>query len=276
PKSHKGDYGRIFILAGSEGLTGAAHLAGMGALRMGAGLVTVGVPLKVYPIIARREAEVMVRPFPSTREGTLADKGFGLLQKFLKSQNVLALGPGLSQNRDTQKLIRRLVARTSLPVVIDADGLNAFCGYLSSLKKSRGRAVLTPHPGEFVRLFSGDLTSEEAVRRKRAVEIASRFGAVLVLKGHRTVVAAPSGQVYVNATGNPGMATGGTGDILTGMIAALIGQHFSLFDAARFGVYIHGLAGDLAAREIGQISLTAGDILQFVPLAIQKSRGKTL
>ncbi|MBI3306865.1 MAG: NAD(P)H-hydrate dehydratase [Candidatus Omnitrophica bacterium] len=269
--SHKGDYGRIFILAGSRGLAGAAHLAGMGALRAGAGLVTVGVPGKIYSLVARREAELMVRPFPSTAKGSLAQRGLKEILHFSKSQDVLALGPGLSTFFETQKVIRDIVAKTKNPLVVDADGLNAFRGHLSQMRYVANRAVFTPHPGEFLRLFGGQkLGPSEGERKKRAKEIAMRFKIVLVLKGFHTVIADPSGRMTVNPTGNPGMATGGTGDILTGIIAAFIGQGLSLYDSARFGVFFHGLAGDLAAKKIGQTSLIAGDILNYLPPAFRQ------
>lgn len=269
PTAHKGDFGRVFILAGSRGLAGAAHLAGMGALRAGAGLVTVGVPDPIYNIAARREAEVMVKPFPSTREGSLGQKALKPIEQFLKTQDVLALGPGLSQNAETQKLVRTLLQRNTLPVVIDADALNALGGR-TPLLKNCGQAVLTPHPGEFVRLFGGKLSRADSLRKKRARETAMRFKVTIVLKGHRTVVAAPDGRLYWNPTGNPGMATAGAGDVLTGILAALIGQRFSLWDAARFAVFFHGLAGDLAAKKFGQTSLVAGDLLNFLPAAFKK------
>ena len=269
PTAHKGDFGRVFILAGSRGLAGAAHLVGMGALRAGAGLVTVGVPDRIYNIVARREAEVMVRPFPSTREGSIGQKALRPIRQFLKTQDVLAVGPGLSQNAETQKWVRTLLQRNTLPVVIDADALNALRGHTLLLKKC-GRAVLTPHPGEFVRLFGGRLGRADSIRKKRARETAQRFGVTMVLKGHRTVVAAPDGRVYRNPTGNPGMATAGAGDVLTGILAALIGQGFSLWDAARFAVFFHGLAGDLAAKKIGPTGLVAGDLLNFLPAAFKK------
>ncbi|MCB9799462.1 MAG: NAD(P)H-hydrate dehydratase [Candidatus Omnitrophica bacterium] len=267
--SHKGDFGRVFILAGSKGLAGAAHLAAMGALRSGAGLVTLGVPEKVYTVLARREAEVMVKPFTSTPQGTLALQSFRAIDRFSGNQDVIAFGPGLSTQSSTQKLILKMIAAFKQPLVIDADGLNALKGHLDVLKKAGRRAILTPHPGEFKRLFGGRLSDKTLERKKRANQVAKKYGIYLVLKGHQTVVAAPDGQVYVNSTGNPGMATGGSGDVLTGVIAALIGQKFSLWDAACFGVYLHGLAGDLAARKIGQVSLVAGDILDYLPEAIR-------
>lgn len=269
--SHKGDFGRVFVLAGSRGLTGAAHLSSTAALRAGAGLVTLGVPEKIYSILARREAEVMVRPFPSTAGGSFSFRAFEPALDFLKTQDVLAIGPGLSQNPETQKFVREIIRQSRVPLVLDADALNALKGHANLLRKCRGRAVLTPHPGEFVRVFGGKLSAADSVRKRRAAETAKKFGILLVLKGNHTLVAHRDGKIYLNRTGNPGMATGGTGDVLTGVIAALIGQKFSLWDAARFGVYLHGLAGDLAAKKIGEVGLAAGDILNDLPAAIQSS-----
>ncbi len=266
---HKGDMGRVFILAGSRGMTGAANLAGMGALRSGAGLVTVGVPDAVYLIIAKRESELMVRPLPSTNKGTFSLESFSEIKRLCATQDVLAIGPGLSQHVTTQKLVRKVLQGTELPLVIDADALNALKGNLEVLKACRGRAVLTPHPGEFLRLFGGKLDETDAFRRERAAEIAKKYQVVLVLKGHHTVVASPAGECYINPTGNPGMATAGSGDVLTGILAALIGQGLSSFEAACLGVHVHGLAGDRAAKKIGQISLTASDLLRFLPEAFQ-------
>jgi NAD(P)H-hydrate epimerase len=267
--AHKGTFGRVFILAGSRGMTGAAHLAGMGALRSGAGLVTVGVPDAVYLILARRDDEIMVRPLPSTSKGTLSDKGFLEIKRFCATQNVLAIGPGLSRHATTQKLIRKILQETDLPVVIDADCLNALKGHLRVLDACRGRSVLTPHPGEFTRIFGGKLNDSDALRKKRASEVAKKHGVVIVLKGHHTVVASPERDLHINTTGNPGMATAGSGDVLTGVIAALLGQGRSCFEAACLGAHVHGLAGDMAAKKIGQISLTAGDILRFLPDAFK-------
>jgi ADP-dependent NAD(P)H-hydrate dehydratase / NAD(P)H-hydrate epimerase len=267
--AHKGDFGRVFILAGSRGMTGAAHLTGMAALRSGAGLVTVGIPDAVYLIIAKRESELMTRPLPSTPKGTLSLKGFSEVERFCLTQDVLAIGPGLSQHITTQKLIRKVLQATGLPLVVDADGLNALKGHLKVLEACRGRAVLTPHPGEFIRVFGGKLNDSATLRKKRASEVAREQGVVMVLKGHHTVVASPEGEIFVNTTGNPGMATAGSGDVLTGVISALIGQGLAPFEAAAFSVHIHGLAGDMAGKTIGQISLTAGDILHFLPDAFR-------
>lgn len=269
--SHKGDYGRVFIVAGSRNFSGAAYLAGLAALRCGAGLVTLGVPDAIHAIVARRQPELMVMPLPSTKQGTLSKRALKPILDFLPTQDILAIGPGLSQQPETQKLIREVIAKSSCPLVIDADGLNALKGHQKTFSYCQNRAILTPHPGEFKRLLGPRLTLAGMTRRKMAQEAAEKIGVILVLKGHQTVVADPSGKIYINTTGNPGMATGGTGDVLTGMIAALLGQGFSAWDAARFGVYLHGAAGDKAAREKGEISLIAGDLLEFLPAVLRKN-----
>ena len=269
PTVHKGDMGRVFILAGSRGMTGAAHLAGMAALRSGAGLVTIGIPDAVYLVIAKRESELMIRSFPSTNKGTLSLKGVPEIERFCATQNVLAIGPGLSQHITTQKLIRKILQTTELPLVVDADGLNALKGHLKVLDACGGRAVLTPHPGEFLSVFGGKLDDSDVLRKKRALNAAQKHGGVIVLKGHRTVIVTPKGDCHINTTGNPGMATAGSGDVLTGMIAALMGQGLSYFEAACLGAHVHGLAGDMAAKKIGQTSLIAGDLLRFLPEAFK-------
>lgn len=269
-RANKNDFGRIFILAGSRGLTGAASLASFAALRAGAGLVTLGCPEAVYSILARRYPEVMVRPFPSTSQGTLSERGFAEILRFSKKQDVLAIGPGLGRHPETARLLGRLLVQSRLQLVLDADGINAFQGRAALLRRSFAPPILTPHSGELIRVFGGKLPRTDSERKKRSVEIARAFKIILVLKGWHTVVAAPYGRVWVNSTGNPGMATGGTGDVLTGIIAALVGQGIFPYDAARFGVYLHGLAGDWAARKTGEVSLVAGDLTQFLPAAIQR------
>ena len=268
--SQKGDFGRVFVLAGSRGLTGAAHLAALAALRGGAGLVSLGCPEAVYPVLARRESEVMVRPFASTRAGSLAWRARGPLLKFLAGQDVFALGPGLSRASETARLIRSLVGTVRLPTLLDADGLNAFEGFAPP----RGRhLVLTPHPGEFKRLFRRACPADERGRVRLAALTAKKFGVVLVLKGHCTVIASPGGRVRVNPTGNPGLAKGGSGDVLTGLIAALMGQGLSPFDAAWAGVYVHGLAADLALRRASERSLVALDVIASLGAAFRKLTG---
>ena len=265
--SHKGDYGRIFVLAGSHGMSGVCFLTSMAALRSGAGLVTVGIPKSLTLPLARKMTEAMTFPLPETPAGTLSDRAFSSAKRFLEKQDVLAIGPGLSLNLKTQFLIRKIVLASRKPMVIDADALTAFSGKTSLLKKIKSPTILTPHAGEFARLFGGKAPGSDSERKKRALEAAKKFRVILVLKGYGTVVASPGGEIYVNGTGNPGMATGGSGDVLTGVIAAMLGQGVRPFEAACFGVFVHGLAGDFAARKKGQISLIAGDILDALPRA---------
>lgn len=270
PTSHKGDYGRIFVLAGSRGMSGACYLTSMAALRSGAGLVTVGVPESLLLPLSRRMTEAMMKGLPETKKGSLSQNAHRQIQSFLKTQDVLAVGPGLSQNSETQALIRKTILGSHKPMVIDADGLNAFKGKTNLLRKLKADAILTPHPGEFVRLFGGSISKTESERKKRSSEIARKFKVQLVLKGHDTVVASPNGEIYINQTGNPGMATGGSGDVLTGIIAAMLGQKIEPFKAACFGVSIHGLAGDLAANEKTETSMVASDIIDCLPRAFKK------
>lgn len=272
--SHKGDYGRIFILAGSRGLSGACVLAAVAALRSGAGLVTVGVPESLVIPLTRQLTEAMTKPFPETDQGTLDARAFSAILKFAKTQNVIAIGPGLSQHPSTQTLVQKLITGVGKPMVIDADGLNALIGRTSLLKKLKSPAVLTPHPGEFVRLFGKPVPHGRKERCARAAQAAKEFRVVLVLKGNETVVAFPEGGIYVNRTGNSGMATGGAGDVLTGIIAGLLGQGLKPFQAASAGVYLHGLAGDLAAKKMGEVSLIAGDILNHLPSAFRNVLGR--
>ncbi len=280
--SHKGNYGRVLILAGSQGLSGACVLASEAAVRSGAGLVTVGVPRSLLLPLTKRFTEAMMKPFPETSSGSLGLKALKPVQDLLKTQDVLALGPGLSQNKETQKLIRRIALNSKKTMVLDADGLTAFVHHTNLFRKLKAEVILTPHPGEFVRLFSAKgrispsaeaakIPRTETERKNTALSVAKKFKVVVVLKGSQTVVASPNGKVFVNSTGNPGMATGGTGDVLTGVIAALLGQGLAPFDAARAGVYIHGLTGDLAKKKFGEISLTAGDVLQTLPAAFRKA-----
>lgn len=272
PDTHKGDYGHVLVVAGSIGMTGAPVLCASGALRAGAGLVTLGVPESVYFIVASQLAEVMVHPLPETLRGHLGASAWAALKPLAAKADAIACGPGLSQEPATAALVRRLVSQVDLPIVLDADGVVAFAGrYRSLLQKAKGPVVITPHPGEMARLLG---VSTQAIQRKRlavAAQVAKILRVTVVLKGHRTVVASPTGKRFVNTTGNPGMATAGMGDLLTGMIGALIGQGLVPFTAAKAGVYLHGLAGDLAAAKVGQVSLTAGDVLAALPDAFLRT-----
>lgn len=275
PSAHKAHFGKVLIIAGSKGLTGAAHLCAEACLRSGAGLTTLGVPETVYTVLARRcSAEVMVRAFPANSKGSFSKLSARGIERFSLTQDVVAIGPGLSQNPDTQAMIRSLLIKTQhQPLVIDADALNALKNHTEVLKSCRGRAILTPHAGEFSRLFKVTLSDDQKDRIAKAKTYSQKHQVIIVLKGRRTIVASPEGRVYINATGNPGMASGGTGDVLTGIIAALLGQGFSCWDAARFGVYAHGRAGDLAARKFGQVAMTASDIIDFLPVIYKKILG---
>ena len=273
PDTHKGDYGHVFALAGSAGLTGAAYLTSQAAITSGSGLVTLGIPKSLNPIMARKLIEVMARPLAETKAQSLSLKAFAEIKKFCDKIDVLAIGPGLSQNKETQALVRKVISKINKPMVIDADGLNALAGHLDTFRRTKdegGMTILTPHPGEMARLTGKSRDYVQANRKKVAKEFAKKYNVILVLKGHRTVVASPDGKIYINKTGNPGMASGGVGDVLTGMIASFLGQGLPAFDAARFAVYAHGLAGDLAAKEKGQLSLIATDVLNKIPTVLKK------
>lgn len=267
PDAHKGDFGHVFVVAGSPGLSGAAVLCAEAALRSGAGLVTLGIPKSLnIAIIKRKPLEVMTLPLPETKEGALSLAGYRKIRGFIDGVDVVALGPGVGRNTSTQGLVRKIIAECSKPLVIDADALNALKGRLDLLRRTM---ILTPHPGEMARLLGIRVEEVQAKRIEIARKFAVASGATVVLKGHRTVIADPSG-VYVNKTGNAGMATAGSGDVLTGMIAAFLGQGLDAFTAAKCAVYLHGAAGDRAAREKTQISLIASDIIAKIPEAIKR------
>ncbi len=275
-QAHKGDFGHVLILAGSVGKMGAAALAARAALRAGAGLVTVATPKSALPIIASLGMEFMTEPLPETDAGTVSLRSFdyGRLDKLVEGKTALALGPGIGTVLETAEFVRTAVNRYDLPLVLDADGLNAFAHCMPAFRASGGYespAVLTPHPGEMSRL-TGQPTAEIQARRvETAREFAAKYRVHLVLKGYRTVSAAPNGQAWVNPTGNPGMATGGTGDVLTGLLAGLLAQHSerTAAEVVAGAVYLHGLAGDFAARELGQASLIAGDLIEALPRAFK-------
>ncbi len=278
---HKGDCGKIFILAGSTGLTGAACLASLSALRIGAGLVTLGVPESLNPIFEIKLTEVITRPLPDVgKKGALALRGLGGIAPLLQNSDCHAIGPGLGQHFETLELVRRLVtARINQPLVLDADGLNAFAKDSSSLKNLPYPLIITPHIGELSRLINLSIEEIAQDRIKIARKVAQEYNLILVFKGAPTLVAEPSGQVYINSTGNPGMATAGSGDVLTGMIVGLLGQKLKLqkdksvqeiaLESALAGVFLHGLAGDMAEKEKTEYGLVAGDILDEIPEALK-------
>jgi NAD(P)H-hydrate epimerase len=258
-ESHKGDFGRVLIVAGSLGKTGAAHLAALGALRSGAGLVTIATPRSCVATIASMGAEYMTVPLEETPSGTI---DFAALDRVLDiTADVIAVGPGLGQEPSTAAFVHGLVERAGVPIVLDADGINAFSGDPDRLTGRDGvDVVITPHPGEMARLINGTIEAVQHDRLGHAREFAAAHKVHVVLKGHRTIVAGPDGRSFVNLTGNPGMATGGTGDLLTGMIAAWFAQLLDAEAACKLSVYLHGAAGDLAEADEGQIALMATDI----------------
>ena len=265
PDSHKGDFGHVLVIAGSLGYTGAAYLASQAALLSGAGLVTLAAGKSLHGILASKLAEVMVKPFFETRDASLSLMALKDLLAFSEKCNVVALGPGISQNKETQELVRSLIAKLNKPVVLDADGINAMAGHADLLKSAKSGLILTPHPGEMSRLTGKDISEIQKDRNNVAIGFAREYNTVLVLKGHETIVADPAGQIFVNTTGNAGMASGGSGDVLTGMIAAFVAQGCTPFDAAVLGAYFHGLAGDIAAKEKGLLSLIATGLLNKLP-----------
>ncbi|MGD1101781.1 MAG: NAD(P)H-hydrate dehydratase [Terriglobia bacterium] len=272
--SHKGSYGHVLILAGSLGKTGAAAMAARAALRAGAGLVTVATAKSALPIVATLGVEFMTEALPETEGGAISLRALEgpRLDKLVAGKTVLAVGPGIGAHPETAELVRAVVNRYSLPLVLDADGLNAFAGFMEFFRQDVrpvGATVFTPHPGEMARLTGKTTAQIQAQRVAVAREFSQHFGVTLVLKGFRTLIAAPDGQVEVNPTGNPGMATGGTGDVLTGLVAGLLAQYptHPVGEVATAAVYLHGLAGDLAAAELGQPSMLAGDLLEKIPQA---------
>lgn len=266
PQGHKGTYGRVLVIAGSRGMAGAAGLAGMGALRGGAGLVTVACPAEIAGIVAGYEPSYLTRPIPGDPEGRFDRQAAAELLAL--RADVVALGPGLGQSDSLADLVAELIGAIGVPLVIDADGLNLLAGRLAALARRPQATVLTPHVGEFARLAGCSTAQVLAGREERAADFAREHGVVLVLKGHRTLVT--DGQrLAVNHTGNPGMATGGAGDVLTGLVSALIGQGLAPFEAAWLAVHLHGLAGDIVAQRASQVSLIARDLVDGLPAAFQ-------
>lgn len=272
PSAHKGTFGHAGIIAGSVGKTGAAALAANAALRTGTGLVTVATPTSVNDVLESKLLEAMTVPMPETKARTLARTGLDRLLSFAQARDAVALGPGLTTHPETVELVQTLIPRLERPSVLDADALNALAGRTALLTDCKVPPILTPHPGEMARL-EGD-TSPHSINADRigtATRFAQRRNVWLVLKGARTVVAHPDGRVAICPTGNPGMATAGSGDILTGMLVGLLAQRLDPWAAACVGTYFHGLAGDLAAADQGSIGMTAGDIIEHIPHAFAQT-----
>jgi len=280
-EGNKGSYGHVLVIGGSLGKAGAAAMAGFAALRSGAGLSTIATPTSLLPTVSSFHPEVMTEPLRETKDGTISLQALGSGLDTLLERKTLAIGPGVSRNTETAEFVRATVkgngkkpgSTSIVNMVVDADALNAFEGATDQLHGLGRTVVITPHPGEMSRLTGLSIAEIQANRLEVARNFASKHDLIVVLKGHRTLVAAADGTVWANPTGNPGMATGGTGDILTGMVASLIAQHPDTpLEATALAVYLHGLAGDLAVASIGENSLTATDLLRFLPQAFAQTR----
>lgn len=270
PDAHKGTFGHLLVVAGSIGKTGAAALAGRAALRSGAGLVTIACPASQQPIVAALGMETMTEPLPETPSQSLALKAKDRLLDLAARVEAVALGPGISLDPETQSLVRELVTEVGRPMVVDADGLTALAGHLDVLKRVPAARCLTPHPGEMARMLGITVAEVQADRIEAVRAVCQRYGMYVALKGARTVIGEPGGKVVLNPTGNPGMASGGAGDVLTGMVGAFLARGLPPWAALQAAVYLHGLAGDLAREEQGEEGLIAGDILESIPRAIVK------
>jgi hydroxyethylthiazole kinase-like uncharacterized protein yjeF len=272
-ESNKGNYGHVLVIGGSLGKAGAAAMAGISALRAGAGLSSVATAKSVLSTVAGFHPELMTNRLAETDDGTISDGALEQIEELARGKTVLAIGPGISRNPETSELVRNLVAKVQLPIVLDADGLNAFEGRADELKGNRRTLVITPHPGEMARLVGCSIAEVQKDRLGTARKFSYEHDVIVVLKGHRTLVVKPDGEAWVNTTGNPGMSTGGTGDILTGMVAGMMAQHpKDVFSAVLAAVHLHGLAGDVMRDKTGEHSLIATDLLHGLPEAFRRTR----
>jgi NAD(P)H-hydrate epimerase len=268
--AHKGSTGHLLVVAGSSGKTGAAAMTSMAALRTGAGLVTLGVAESLNPVLEGQMLEAMTVALPENGSGILGESAFDAIQKELPGKRCLALGPGLGQAAVTKKLIRKIIRHSEIPVVVDADGLNGLAGEVQDLSGAKAPIILTPHPGEMARILGTTVSNIQQNRIQSARKFSVRYQVHVVLKGAATIISQPDGRVSINATGNPGMASGGMGDVLTGMIAGLIVQGLAPEAACQVGVYLHGAAADSLAEGIGPRGYLAGDVIEAIPGSIKK------
>jgi NAD(P)H-hydrate epimerase len=275
PEGHKGTYGHALIVAGSVGKSGAAILASWAAVRVGAGLVTVATPEPILPTIAAHAPEIMTEPLVSTLAGTISARCFeaNFFGKLVAGKSALGIGPGLTTQPETQEFVRGVMGmRSRVPIILDADGLNAFAGRAAELRDPKDTIAITPHPGEMARLADCTTAEVQSRRVELATKCAADWNVYVILKGHHTVTASPDGSAWINSTGNPGMGTGGTGDVLTGMLTGLTAQYrdapWPLVLA--FGVYLHGLAGDIAYAQTGEAPLVASDLIHAIPRAYRR------
>ncbi|EOC99530.1 NAD(P)H-hydrate dehydratase [Caldisalinibacter kiritimatiensis] len=273
-QSHKGTYGRVSVLAGCKGMLGASYLTSMASLRSGSGLVYTLVPNSLYEIMEIKATETIIKPVEDLNKGYFNSASFDEIQDVASIADVIALGPGLGVDEERIKLVNKLLASFNKPIVLDADGINCVSKMTQVLEKRKYPTIITPHPGELSRLLNISIQEIQDNRVKYARLTSKKYGVITVLKGANTIVASKEGEIFINMTGNPGMATAGSGDVLTGVISSFIGQGIEPLKAAIAGVYIHGLAGDLASYEKGQYGIIATDILEKIPYSIKKLVGK--
>ena len=268
--SNKGTLGSLLCICGSYGMAGAAIMAGKAALRCGIGLLKIAVPKSIYPVCATNILESVYYPLEETSIGVISSKNTDFLLEMCEKSSAVVIGCGLSVCDDTKNLVQSVITNCEKPLVIDADALNCICNKPEILKNLKAPAIITPHPGEMARLLHSTPKTVNSNRENTAIDFAKKFGVVTVLKGAGTIIASPDGEVYINHTGNSGMATGGSGDILSGIIGSLLAQGASPINAAAAGVFLHGTIGDLAAEKLGKISMLPTDMIDMIPTAYLK------
>lgn len=268
--SNKGTLGSLLCICGSYGMAGAAIMAGKAALRCGIGLLKIAVPKSIYPVCATNILESVYYPLEETSNGVISSKNTDFLLEMCEKSSAVVIGCGLSVCDDTKNLVQSVITNCEKPLVIDADALNCICNKLEILKNLKAPAIITPHPGEMARLLHSTPKMVNSNRENTAIDFAKKFGVVTVLKGAGTIIASPAGEVYINHTGNSGMATGGSGDVLSGIIGSLLAQGASPINAAAAGVFLHGTIGDLAAEKLGKISMLPTDMIDMIPTAYLK------
>lgn len=268
--SNKGSLGSLLCICGSYGMAGAAIMAGKAALRCGIGLLKIAVPKSIYPVCATNILESVYYPLEETSNGVISSKNTDFLLEMCEKSSAVVIGCGLSVCDDTKNLVQSVITNCEKPLVIDADALNCICNKPEILKNLKAPAIITPHPGEMARLLHSTPKTVNSNRENTAIDFAKKFGLVTVLKGAGTIIASPDGEVYINHTGNSGMATGGSGDVLSGIIGSLLAQGAAPINAAAAGVFLHGTIGDLAAEKLGKISMLPTDMIDMIPTAYLK------
>lgn len=268
--SNKGTLGSLLCICGSYGMAGAAIMAGKAALRCGIGLLKIAVPKSIYPVCATNILESVYYPLEETSNGVISSKNTDFLLEMCEKSSAVLIGCGLSVCDDTKNLVQSVITNCEKPLVIDADALNCICNKPEIFKNLKAPAIITPHPGEMARLLHSTPKTVNSSRENTAIDFAKKFGVVTVLKGAGTIIASPDGEVYINHTGNSGMATGGSGDVLSGIIGSLLAQGASPINAAAAGVFLHGTIGDIAAEKLGKISMLPTDMIDMIPTAYLK------